>query len=87
MDDREYVHDSCTQGLWKPNPKFTGNKYELFKYYKCKILIPLLGVKKYMKMKHCYVQRIPSGQLYISEQVNGKVCFTDAKENEHFKLI
>ncbi len=87
MDNREFLPDPYKIGLWDKNPNFTGNKFELFTYYKCKILVPLDNIKKYMKLKYCYVHRVPSGQLYISEQINGAVCFTDAEENKHFKLI
>ena len=86
-DDKEFIPDPTFQGRWILNPAYTGNKYELWKYYKCKVLVPLHGVKKYMKLKECYVHRIPSGQLYLSEDIDGEVCFTDAKEGVHFNLL
>lgn len=84
MSDQEYIRDPNRQGRWIPNPKFTGNKFELFKEYPAKLLVdfPKEKLKAGDQVK---VSRVPSGQLYLKNR-NDQV-FGEGLEGTHFELI
>jgi len=86
MDDREYIPGSF-QGEWVKNPAYTGNKYDVFKPYKCKLLRGKFGYGPAKKGAVAYVQRVPSGQLYLSIDPNGAVFYSEAVEGKDFELI
>lgn len=86
-DDREFLPDTQRQGLWNPNPNFSGNRLELFKHY------PVTLLKDFRKMHggnvgdRAVVRRVPSGQLYLKMDDFDRVFCDDAKEGIDFKLI
>jgi len=87
MDDREFIPDKSQQGVWIPNPAYTGNKYELFTHYPVRLLKAFATLKAAQEGKVAWVHRIPSGQLYLSMTAGGQVFHRDAIEGTDFTLL
>lgn len=83
MSDQEFI-PGPNQGEWIKNPAFTGNKWELFRKYPVRLLRGRFGYGPARKGAPAWVERVPSGHLYLSW--DGQVFCFDAKEGVDFRI-